>query len=106
MNLIEIGRDRYMLGLVLITSDCGNTAECSVNMSVNTTAAHICAFCETKSLCKNSKCDVYGLFRATHSHNRRAEDQHQVGYFFKEFLPTPTTLHKTPSDYPGLVVVV
>jgi len=23
----------------------------------------------------------------------------------KEFLPTPTTLDQTPSDYPGLVVV-
>ena len=86
--------------------DCGNTAECSVNMSVNTTAAHNCAFCETKSLGKNAKCGAYGLFCGTNSRNRRAEDQPEVGYFLKGFLPTPTTPHQTPSDYPGLVVVV
>ena len=94
-----------MLGLPLVTSNCGITAECSVNKSVNTTAAHICAFCETKSLCKNAKCDAYGHFGGTNSHNRRAEDQPEVGYFFKEFLPTPTTLDHTPSEYTGLVVV-
>jgi len=94
-----------MLGLPLVTSNCGITAECSVSKSVNTTAAHICAFCETKSLCKNAKCDAYGLFRCTNSHNWRAEDQPEVGYFLKEFLPTPTTLDQTPSDYPDLVVV-
>jgi len=81
-----------MLGLVLVTSDCGIIAECSVNKSVNTTAAHICAFCETKSLCKNAKCDACGLFHDTNSHNRRTEDQPEVGYFKKEILPTPTTL--------------
>ena len=53
-----------MLGLVLVTSNCGITAECSVNNSVNTAAAYICTFCETKSLCKNAKCDAYGLFVA------------------------------------------
>ena len=95
----------FMLGLVLVTSDCGITAECSVNKSVNTTAAHICAFCDTKSLCKNAKCEAYALFRGTNSNNRRAEDQPEVGYFFKEFLPTFTTLEQTPSDYPGLEVV-
>jgi len=94
-----------MLGLVLDTSDCGITAECSVDKSVNTTAVHICAFCETKSLCKKAKCDAYGLFRGTNSQNRRAEDQQEVGYFFKEFLPTPTTPDQTPADYPVLVVV-
>jgi len=94
-----------MLGHVLVTSDCGITAECSVNKSVNTTAAHIYAFCDTKSLCKNSKCDAYGLFRGTNSHSWRAEDQPEVGYFLKEFLPTPTTLDQAPSDYPGLVVI-
>jgi len=80
MKLIEIGRNRVMLGLVLVASDCGNTAECSVNMSFNTTTAHIC---EAKSLCKNGKCDAYGLFRGTNRHNRRAEDQPEGGYFFK-----------------------
>jgi len=53
-----------MLGLVLVTSDCAITAECCVNKLVNTTAAHICTFCETKSLCKNAKCDANGLFVA------------------------------------------
>jgi len=38
------------------------TAECGVYKSVNTSAAHVCAFCETKSLCKNAKCDAYALF--------------------------------------------
>jgi len=52
-----------------------------VNKSVNTTATHICAFCGTRSLCKNAKCDAYGLFRDTNIHNRRAEDQPEVGYF-------------------------
>jgi len=47
-----------MLGLVLVTSDCGITVECSVNKSVNTTAAHICAFCEITPYCKNAECDA------------------------------------------------
>ena len=42
----------FKLGLVLITSDCGITAGCGVDKSVNTSAAIVCAFCETKSLCK------------------------------------------------------
>ena len=95
----------FMLEPVLVTSDCGITADCSVNKSVNTTAGRICAFFETKSLCKNAKCDAYGRFCGTNNHNRRAENQPEVGYFLKEFLPTPTTLDQTPSDYTGLVVV-
>jgi len=100
----------FMLGLVLVTSDCGITAACGVNKSVNTTAAYICTFFETKFLCKNAKYDAYGLFRGINSHNRRAEDQSKVFFFFfeyflKEFLPTPTTPDQTPSDYLGLVVV-
>jgi len=71
----------FILGPVLVTPDRGITAECSVNKSVNTTAAHVCAFCETKPLCKNAKCDTYALFRGTNSHNRRAENQPEVGYF-------------------------
>jgi len=43
-------------------------------------------------------------FCGTNSHNRRAEDQPEVGYFLKEFLPTPTTLDQIPSEYPDLVV--
>jgi len=35
-----------------------------VDKSVNTSAAHVCAFCETKSLCKNAKCDPYAFFVA------------------------------------------
>ena len=104
ISVIEIGRNWFMLELVLVTSDCGNTAKCSLNKSVKTTAAHICAFCETTSLCKNAKYAAYGIFRGTNSHNRRA-DQPEVGYFLKEFLPTPTTLHQTPSDHPDLVAV-
>jgi len=86
-----------MLGLALVASVREITAECSVNKSVNTIAAHICAFCETKSLCKNAKCEAYGLF-GTNSYNRRAEDQPEVGYFLKYFLPTATTLDQTPFD--------
>jgi len=51
-----------MLGLVLIISDCGFIAECGVNKSVNTSTVYICTFGETKSLCKNAKCDAYGIF--------------------------------------------
>jgi len=54
----------FRLGLVLVTSDCGITTECGVDKSVNTSAAHVCAFCETKSLCKNAKCDTHVLFLA------------------------------------------
>jgi len=71
-----------MLGRVLVTSCCGITAECSVNKSVKTTAAHIiCAFCETESLWKNAKCDAYALFCGTNSDNRRAEDQPKSDIF-------------------------
>ena len=122
-NLIEIGRRGeirgsvlpglkvtmrfyFKVGLVVVTSNCGITAEYGVDKSVNTSAAHVCAFWETKSLCKNAKCDAYALFCDTNSHNRRAEDRPWVGFFLKEFLPTPTTLDQTPSDYnyAGLVV--
>jgi len=58
----------FKLGLVLVSSDCGITAD--VDKSVNTSAAHDCAFCETKSLCKNAKCDAYKLFCGTNSHNQ------------------------------------
>jgi len=54
----------FKLGLVLITSDCGITAECDVDKLVNTNPAHVCAFCETRPLCKNAKCDGYTLFVA------------------------------------------
>jgi len=60
----------FMLGLALVISDCGITAECGVKKSGNTSAAHICAFCETKSLCKKAKCDAYGLFCGIINHNR------------------------------------
>jgi len=75
----------FMLGLVLVTTDCGITAECGVKKSVNTSPAHICAFCGTQPLCKNAKCDAYCLFCGTHSHNRRAEDQPEVGFFLNNF---------------------
>jgi len=89
----------FMLRLVLVTSDCEITAECGVKKSVNTSAVHICC------VQKNAKCDAYGLFCGTDNHNRRAEDWPEVGFFQKEFLPTPTILDQTLSNYPGLVVV-
>jgi len=67
----------FKLGLVLVTSDCGITAECGVDKSGNTSTAHVSAFCETKSLYKRAKCDAYAL-RGTNSHNRQAEDQPEV----------------------------
>jgi len=45
------------------------------------------------------------FFCGTNSHNWRAEDQPEVRHFLKEFLPTPTTLDQSPSDYTGLAVV-
>ena len=54
----------FKLGLVLITSDCGITAECGVDKSVNTSAVHVCTFYETRPLCKNAKCDAYTVFVA------------------------------------------
>jgi len=51
----------FKVGLVLVTSGCGITAESGMDKSVNTTTAHVC---ETKSLCKNAKCDAYTLFVA------------------------------------------
>jgi len=52
-----------------------------VNKSVNPSTAHICAFCETKSLCKNTS----GLFCGTNSHTRQAQDQPEVGYLKSNF---------------------
>jgi len=60
----------FKLGLVLVTPDCGIAAECGVAKSVNISAVHVCAFCETKSVCKNAKCDAYTLFCGTNSHNQ------------------------------------
>ena len=100
-------RFKFKLGLVLVTSDCGITAECGVDKLVNIRAAHICTVCHTMSLCKNAKCDAYTPFSGTNSHNWRAENQTGVGLFI-EFLPTPTTPGQTPSGsyYVGMVVVV
>ena len=55
----------FKLGLVLVTSDCGITAKCGVDKLVNTSTAHVCAFCKTKFLCKNAKYDGYALFCGT-----------------------------------------
>jgi len=55
----------FKLVLVLITSDCGITAEFGVDKSVNTSAVHVCTFYETRPLCKNAKCDAYTLFCGT-----------------------------------------
>jgi len=35
-----------------------------VAKSVSTSAVHVCAFCETKSVCTDAKCDAYTLFVA------------------------------------------
>jgi len=104
INLIEIGRCGdirgsvlpgfrvtmrfyFKLWLVLVTSDCGITAECGVDKSVNTSTAHFCAICETKSLYKNAKCDAYALVCGTNSQNWQAEDQPEVGFFKNNFYP-------------------
>ena len=60
----------FKLGLVLVTSDCGITADCYVDRSVNTNTAHACAFYETKTVCKNAKFHAYTLFFSTNSHNQ------------------------------------
>ena len=57
----------FKLGLALVTSDCESTAECGADKSVSTSEAHVCTFCETKSLCKNAKCDTHTLFCGTNS---------------------------------------
>jgi len=107
----------FMLGLVLITPGCEITAECDVKKSVNTSAAHICAFCETKSLCKNAKCDAYGLFCGTNNYTRRAEDQPEVGFKKKRIftdsdhsrpnsfrLPRPGSGNSISSKYIGITL--
>jgi len=40
----------------------GITAECGVDKSVNTSAVHVWTSCETKSKCKNAKCDACTFF--------------------------------------------
>ena len=95
-----------MLGLVLVTLDCGITTECSVNKSVNTTVAHIYAFCETKPLCINAivwRLRTFSWHKQSQSASRRS-DRSWI-FFLIIFLSTPTTLDQTPSDYPGVVVV-
>jgi len=86
-----------------------------VNKSAKTTAAHICAFYKTKSLCKNAKCDTYGHFPGTNSHNQPPEDQPEVGYLFKIIftdshysrpnsfrLPRPGSGSNNSSKYVGI----
>jgi len=46
----------------------------------NTSVAHVCAFCESRSLYKNANWDAYTLLCGTNTHNRRAEDQPGVGF--------------------------
>ena len=57
----------FKLGLVLFTSDCGLTAECGVDKSVNTSSTHV-----------SPKCDAYTLFCGTNSHNQCC---HCSGFF-------------------------
>jgi len=96
----------FMLGLVLVTSVCGITAECGVNKSVNTSAANFYAFCETSLVQKREvrrlrtycgtnshnslvqKREVRRLrtYCGTNSHNRRAEDQPEVSFFQNNFF--------------------
>ena len=110
-NLIEIGRCGeirgsvipgikvtmhiyFMLGLFLVTSDCGITTECGVKKSVNTSAAHICAFCETKPLYKNGKCDAYRLFCGANNHNYSRPNSFR--------LPRPGSGSSISSKYVGI----
>jgi len=72
-----------------------------VDKSVNTSTAHVCAFCETKSLCKNAKCDAYALVAQTVT-----IDKHRTTPKLdlkKHFLPTPTTLDQIPSVFQDFV---
>ena len=86
-----------------------------MNKSAKTTAAHICAFYKTKSLCKNAKCDTFGHFPGTNSHNQPPEDQPEVGYLFKIIftdshysrpnsfrLPRPGSGSNNSSKYVGI----
>jgi len=57
----------------------------SVVWTSQSTTVQFCAFCETKPLCKNTKCDAYVLFCGTNSHNRQVED-HPGGGFFKSIF--------------------
>jgi len=75
----------FMLGLVLVTSVCGITAECGVNKSVNTSAANFYAFCET-SLVQKREVRRLRTYCGTNSHNRRAEDQPEVSFFQNNFF--------------------
>jgi len=93
----------FMLGLVLVTSDYGITAECGVDNSVKTSAAHICAFCETKSLCKNAKCDAHGFFCSTVT---IGEQKLSPGSnFLKRIFTDPDCSRPNFFRLPGLVVV-
>jgi len=76
----------FKLGFVLVTSDRGITAECGVDKSVNTSAAHVCAFCETISMCTNAKCDAYTLFWGTNSHSVATAGDFSLDLFFLCFI--------------------
>ena len=86
----------FNLGLVLVTSSCGITAECGVDKSLNTSVTHVCAFCETNSSCKNAKCDAYVLFCGTNSHKIGEQKISPESDLFKRIF--------IDSDYPGPVV--
>jgi len=80
---------------------CGITAECGVDKSVNNSTAHVCAFCKTKSLCKNAKCDAYALVAQTVTIGKqRTTPKLDLKI---QFLPTPTTLDQTPSVFQDFV---
>ena len=55
-----------------------------MDKSVNTNAAHVCTFYETKTVFKEVKCDAYTFFCGTSSHNQCC---HCWGFFmFGVFL--------------------
>ena len=92
------------LGLVLVTSDRGLLP--SVVWTSQSTPARrmIAHFARLSPCAKTQSVTLTRFFVEQTVTNRRAEDQNGVG-LLKEFLPTPTTLDQTPSDYSGLVVV-
>jgi len=71
----------------IVTSDCGITAECSVNKLVNTAAAHVCAFCETKSLYKNKSVRLTDFFVAQTVTVGEQKISSKSDIFLKNFYP-------------------
>jgi len=105
INLIEIGRKRFMLGLVQVTSDCGITAECIVWTSQSIPPQRIFAHFVGLGPCAKTQSVTLTDFFVAQTFTIGEQKISPKSVIFKRIFTDYYYSGQTPYDYPGLVVV-